>query len=345
MHRWLGLGTALALAMGLNALQSRFQTSIARDPHGVILSPDSAVETAAFFSLGMRRLAADLGLIRLIIYYGTPDEREAAAEPEDHAGHDHGHEAPASEQGKYQVMSYMAMRVLDLDPSLSYAALFAAGALAFNLNRPSEALEVLEYALKRDPKNVRYQSYIGAVGFHRSGDPDGVIRLLEPALADPDCPTMIKSMMAFLYRRSGHKEKAIRLYRNILESRDRSYDHIARQMLQELESEEAKPAPGRPISPQSSAPTKSQEGFGGFVTARGAAISGAAIVFTSEDGARKYRCKSDESGRYEFALLPAGRYRVEASHPGYRSFSTGSGFFAARPGAFGIGDILLEPLN
>lgn len=234
MNHFLGLGMALALSMGLNVLQRRAAPPVVEDPLGVRVAPAAAVETAAFFSLGMRRLAADLGLIRLIIYYGTPDESEAVSH-EGHTGHDHGHEAPASERGRYQVMSTMAMRVLDLDPSLSYAPLFASGALAFNLNRPSDALEVLEYALKRDPKNIRYQSYIGAIGFHRAGNPGGVIRLMEPVLADPDCPTMIKSMMAFLYRRSGHRDKAIRLYRNILESRDRSYDHIARQMLRELE--------------------------------------------------------------------------------------------------------------
>ena len=42
---------------------------------------------------------------------------------------------------------------MSLDPTFSYAAQYAAGALAFNLGRSEEALALLRSALKNDPEN------------------------------------------------------------------------------------------------------------------------------------------------------------------------------------------------
>ena len=137
--------------------------------------------------------------------------------------------------GRYPELGLRAMRILDIDPTFSYAALYVSGALAFNLNRPDEALGVLAYALERDPLNLQYQTYVAAIGFKKRGDIEGVIRILEPVLAAPDCPTMIKSMMAFLFKKTGRTEKAARLYREILEaSGDAGYREAAARMLKEL---------------------------------------------------------------------------------------------------------------
>ncbi|MBI3554457.1 MAG: hypothetical protein HY077_18325 [Elusimicrobia bacterium] len=224
------LGLALLLCAGLNAgvysLQGAPSVSSA-----LRLREDGAVETAALFGLGMRRLAADLGLVRLLVYYGT-----------DEAGVDERHGAPDMSQpqlyeggGHYPELGPRARLILDIDPTFSYAALYAAGALAFNLNRPDEALELLKYALGRDPRNLQYAVYVGAIGFQRHGDAANVVRVLEPVLAFPDCPTMIKNVAAFLYLRLGRKEKSAALYREILAtSRDESYRRVARRMLDEL---------------------------------------------------------------------------------------------------------------
>ena len=188
-----------------------------------VLSPDTAVETASLLGLGMRRLSADLALIRLLIYYGTP-ETGAESLPEHFDAENGG--------GRYAELGPRALRILDLDPSFSYAALYSAGALAFNLGRPKEGLEVLRYALSRDPANLQLRVYVAAIGFARHGDSASVIRVLEPALSSPDCPTMIKSMVAFLYARRGDRASAARLYREIIEtSRDPGYRSIAARML------------------------------------------------------------------------------------------------------------------
>lgn len=235
--RWLAVGVALSAALngGLRWLAPR--AGVGRE---LKLEAETAVSTAALLSFGMRRLAADLGLMRLVVYYGSPESEPAAGhEPGD--GHDHGggfdpvHPERFWGGGDYPEIGPRARRILDVDPTLDYAALFASGALAFNLNRPDEALDVLRFALARDPDNLQYRAYAGAIGFHRKGDAAQVIALLEPTLSDPSTPTMIKSMLAFLYRRSGHKRKAVQLYLHILEtSRDEGYRGQARRALEEL---------------------------------------------------------------------------------------------------------------
>ncbi len=230
---------ALAACAGLNLSLRHLRPSPSADLIGLRLEAEGAVETAALLGLGMRRLAADLALIRMIIYYGSPedpspDDDGHGHDPHGHGAHDHG-QGGRFEGGDYPLLAPMGMRLLDLDPAFSYGALFSAGALAFNLDRPDEALEVLEYALKRDPKNIQFQAYVAAIGFHKRGDPEGVIRILEPFLSAPGCPTMIKSMMAFLYRRTGRTREAIRLYLDIYEnSRDKGYRLNAEKRLREL---------------------------------------------------------------------------------------------------------------
>lgn len=209
----------LALCAAINAARPA--------PYGAALTarlePETAVETASLMGLGLRRLAADLGLIRLLVYYGTAEKEVEGHHDEDWGG------------GHYPEMGPRALRILDLDPTFAYAAFYAAGALAFNLDRPAEALKVLEYGLKRDPGNTSYHAYIGAIGFHRRGDQESVIRLLEPLAETRDCPTMIKSMLAFLYARKGLKDKAAGLYRDIRDnSRDYGYRSTAERKLKEL---------------------------------------------------------------------------------------------------------------
>ncbi|MBI5629371.1 MAG: hypothetical protein HY921_00635 [Elusimicrobia bacterium] len=231
---------ALAASAALNLAALRLGPSASRDPLGVRLSADNAVESASLMSFGMRRLAADLGLIRLLVYYGTPepDSREAhEGEPgHHHEPFDSDHPERSWGGGFYPELGPRARRLLDIDPKFSYPALFSAGALAFNLNRPQEALGLLEYGLKRDPGNFQFHAYIAAIGFHKRGDIAQSVRLLEPVLGQPDCPTMIKSMVAFLYKKSGQREKAIRLYREIIETtRDVGYRETAERMLKEIE--------------------------------------------------------------------------------------------------------------
>jgi len=215
------LAAGLALCAALNAGFFAAWTPPPR-PIPLKLDPETAIESAGLLSLGMRRVAADAGMIRLLIYYGTVE-----------TGSDE--EAAVQGGGSYPEIGARARRILALDPTFSYASLWAAGALAFNLKRPDEALALLDDALKADPGNWKYRAYVAAIGFKKKGDSGRVLALLEPTLSQPDCPTMIKSMVAFLYERAGRRDDAIRVYREILAtSRDEGYRHNARRKLEEL---------------------------------------------------------------------------------------------------------------
>lgn len=237
------LAAGLLLAAALNAavfpdLRGGAPLSSGRVARGVPtkVSADTAVETAAFLGLGLRRLAADLELIRMLVYYGSPEPDQARREQAEEAAGGEGEKLYGG--GHYPEILPRALSMLQLDPAYSYPVLYAAGALAFNLGRPAEALDLLAEARRRDPDNLQYAAYVAAVGFSRHGDLPRALAAIEPTLARPDCPTMIKSMVAFMYRRLGRRADAIRVFRDILAtSRDEGYRRNARVALSELSAE------------------------------------------------------------------------------------------------------------
>lgn len=208
----------------------------------VQLSSEDALQSTVLLSLGMRRLAADLAFIQLLMYYGTPEPGDEGSHGE--SSHHEGGPPPPHQKlegGIYAEIGPRVRRILQLDPYFVYAPLLGAGALGFNLNRPDEALEILRFAADWSPRQWKYRAYTAAIGFHKAGNPDLVIRELTPVLADPDCPTLLKNMVAFLNRRLGRREEAVRIYQDILRSRDPAYYEMARRALTELG---APPHPG-----------------------------------------------------------------------------------------------------
>ena len=147
------LAAGLVLAAALNAVSRPWRALPARPLPA--LSPETAVETAGLLSLGLRRLAADLQLIRLLVYYGTPEPDEPGHEE---PGHDHA--AHRWGGGRYPEMAERARRIVALDPSFSYALLYAAGAIAFNLDRPDEALELVTLGLQLDLRFFRLRNQV-----------------------------------------------------------------------------------------------------------------------------------------------------------------------------------------
>ncbi len=220
--RWAAL--VLALILGNHATLQSFYWPMP-PISSVPLSARDATQNIFLASLGMRRLAADLAFIRLLMYYGTPESGED--------GHGHSHETPFG-AGHYPELLERSLRILDLDPYFSYAALYGAGALAFNLGRPQEAVRVLQYASARNPKEWKYRAYLAAIGFQHKGDALSILRELSPVVDDPDCPTMIKNLVAFLNLRAGRRGEARRIYRSMLESRDPAYQEVARRALEKL---------------------------------------------------------------------------------------------------------------
>ena len=225
--------TAAAAAAALNLAAGSLPVPAYPPAAAVSLAGDGVVASAALWSLGMRRLAADLGFVRLLVYYGGDEDATGSYEEAFETGHHHA-EGMDFGSGRYLQMLPRARRILAIDPYWSYPVVYGASALAFNLQRPQEALDLLDEALAFSPRDKQFLSMLAAVGFHKKGDLAEALDRLMPAVDDPGSPTMLKNMAAYMSERAGRRDTAVRLYREILESRDASYNDNARRGLQRL---------------------------------------------------------------------------------------------------------------
>jgi tetratricopeptide (TPR) repeat protein len=198
---------------------------------------------------GARRLGADLAFIQLMQYYGTAENadpnhprgrrKKAVAHPEEeHEGHGHMHLGSESAPDLTNIpspafpqMAEYVLRVGSLDPRFHFAYLFASGALAFNLNRGEEAMAVLNDGIRHDPHFWRYRLYQGAFAYRKDKEVDQAIANLELAIQDPECPSMIKNILANLHIKQGNSQRAFVLYLDLLNSRDKEYSARAEQQL------------------------------------------------------------------------------------------------------------------
>ncbi len=224
---------AAAAAAALNAAFQGFPTPAFPPAAAVSLAGDGVVASVALWSLGMRRLAADLGYVRLLVYYGSDEDDSGSMEEMFEEGHHHAGGMNFG-FGRYEEVLPRARRILAVDPYWSYPVMYAASALAFNLQRPQEALDLLAEALVFRPGDRQFLSTVAAVGFHKNGDLSQALDRLMPAVDGPDSPTMLKNMAAYMNERAGRRGTAVRLYREILDSRDASYHDNARRGLQRL---------------------------------------------------------------------------------------------------------------
>ncbi len=230
--RGLLLLAAAALAWAAGGFSSRRYVSPFPPPSEMRVPSVGATGDMMALALGARRLFADLWFIRLMQYYGTREftgESESAA-----AGHDH-HEEEHYGEGKYPLFLPMARHVLEVDPAFTAAGLYGAASLAFNMKRGEEATELLNYALKYNPREWKYLTMLAAVGYSKSGNPVAVAEAIAPILKDPDCPVMLKQLAAFLNKKAGNYAAAAAIYADIAAtSRDEAYVKNARRELEKL---------------------------------------------------------------------------------------------------------------
>lgn len=194
-------------------------------------------------ALGARRVFADLWFVRLLQYYGKKEASAGSPRPghEEHRhrvdefGHVHcDHDADYG-KGEYPKFLPMARHILEVDPSFTAAGLYGAASLAFNLDRPAEAEELLNYGLKYYPKEWKYLTVLAAIGYSKAEDPAAVAEAIKPLLSEPDCPVMLKQLAAFLNKRAGNFAAAAAIYADILAtSRDEFYLRNAERELQKL---------------------------------------------------------------------------------------------------------------
>ncbi|MHB9156031.1 MAG: tetratricopeptide repeat protein [Endomicrobiales bacterium] len=226
---------------------------------------------------GARRIAADIAWIQLLQYYGSPEkpldketefrlswdmtrylaglpaEEEEGHEQghhEDHepGHHEEGHSHPAVEGGVYPDFLSYCRRVTGLDPFFSYAYLYGAGTLAWNLNRPEEAMSLLKQGIltmekyrQNSTQDIhqpfwQYHLYLSAILYRQSGEDEKMTALLEAAVKQPQCPNMVKAILANIYQKADKAPGALNLWLEIYDSGDPSYREKAVQKIDELKT-------------------------------------------------------------------------------------------------------------
>lgn len=233
---------AALLALCAGSFASARASAPAFPPPSELRAPAAgAAEDMFALALGTRRLFADLWYVRLMQYYGTPELEEGEQEEggqfawllphkpgEDHHSGENG-------EGRYPEFLARALHIAALDPHFAGAVLYAAGSLAFNMDRPAEAEQVLNLAVRYAPREWKYATLLAAIGYSKAASPAEVTRAIAPLLAEKDCPVMLKQLAAFLNKRAGDYAAAAAIYADIAAtSRDAAYVSNARRELKAL---------------------------------------------------------------------------------------------------------------
>lgn len=229
---------ALAWAAGAAAGAAAYAPAYP-PPYEIRVPAEGAAGDMFSLALGARRLFADVWFVRLMQYYGSheegPDGEEECPEHPGELHHHHHH--GLNGEGVYPEFLPRARHVLELDPHFAAAGLYGAGSLAFNLGRPEEAQQLLDFAIRNSPREWKYPMLLAAIGYSASKEPLKVAEALRPFLREPDCPAMLKQLAAFLNKKAGNYAAAAAIYADIAAtSRDEFYVRNARRELERLAS-------------------------------------------------------------------------------------------------------------
>ena len=164
-----------------------------------------SLQDAALVSAGLRAAAADLAWVQLL-QYSAGGLAEVTDEP-----------------GKaFQYIGPLTLRVVRLDPSFHRAYLYGAGVLGWfqNVQRPDEAVALLQEGMRNDPGEPMYSEYIAALAFQKKGDTAKMLSILEAAATDPRSPIVMKDILANIYKKSGRYAESLALWEEMLDNPD-----------------------------------------------------------------------------------------------------------------------------
>lgn len=198
---------ALGAALALGVQPAMIRGAREFPPLSELPPTPYSLEDAALVSAGLRAAAADLAWIQLLQYAagGVPALPEVPGEP-------------------FKYVLPMTRRVVRLDPSFHRAYLFGAGVLGWfkNVDRPDDAVSLLEEGMRDDPGQPLYSEYIAALAFQKRGDQARMLQVLEAAAADPRSPLIMRGILANTYKTRGEYAKALALWEAVLDDEDES---------------------------------------------------------------------------------------------------------------------------
>lgn len=195
--------------------------------------PQTSLQDVAGITLGVRRLLADLAWIQTLNYYGT--EEEGQTEYEFHNG-----------LGKYPNFYDHCLHVVRIDPYFSYVYYFGGGVLGWNLNRLSEAEQLLKEGIANNPNEWRLPQYLAGLAYQKNHDSENLLKFLESVTSDPQCPLLMKALLANLYKKKQFYVEALRIWKIIYDSGDPAYTQRAVEQFQQIRSLMGSPAHSHP---------------------------------------------------------------------------------------------------
>ncbi|OGS27932.1 MAG: hypothetical protein A2297_08010 [Elusimicrobia bacterium RIFOXYB2_FULL_48_7] len=186
-------------------------------PHfNELITEQNGLQDISGILMGFRCATADIAWVQLIQYSATDEDYSSTMD----------------------LLKPLTLRVVRIDPYFHEAYLFSSGILAWfkNVNRPDEAIELLQEGIRNNPKYWQLRLYLSAIVYKKAAKYSEMAALLEEAIQYPDCPSIIKGILANYYKSSREYGKAIDIWENLLTSNDLEYKDRAREQLLILEN-------------------------------------------------------------------------------------------------------------
>jgi len=201
-------------------LKKKYEPRFPRFQELVIIEEQAGLQDLAFIVFGFRSVAADMAYIQLLQYLGGSNSLDETNEKND-----------------YLQLKDMTLRVIRLDPYFVRAVLFGSVSLAWLrvINRPWEAVEVLEEGIRYNPTYWMFQSYILAIGYQKSENVDKMLTALGDTLRHPDCPIHVKAILANIFKKNKKYAEALAIWQGVYDSsEDPSYRNRALNQIRDI---------------------------------------------------------------------------------------------------------------
>jgi tetratricopeptide (TPR) repeat protein len=176
-----------------------------------LMAEQNGLQDIGGIIMGFRCAAADIAWVQLIQYCGEDVLSD----------NHHQHDSSCS----LDLLKYLALRVIRMDPYFYEAYLFSSGILAWfpEVNRPDEAIEILQEGIRNNPKYWPFHLYLSAIVYKKAGKYGEMAALLEEAIQYPDCPLLIKAILANYYKAQKEYDKAMAIWESVLSCDDPGY--------------------------------------------------------------------------------------------------------------------------
>jgi len=172
-------------------------------------------------ALGFRKLTADIAWVQTLVYYGTYEEGVDSEELENGGG-------------SYPLFLAYCQRVSQIDPNFKYVYYYGGSVLGWNLNRLDEAEAFIKEGILMHPKEWKLQQFLAGLAFQKKHNINSLIIFLEGFVEDKECPNLLRSILANLYKKQKRYQEAIRVWTIVYSTQDPSYLTRAISQIQEM---------------------------------------------------------------------------------------------------------------